>query len=30
LFEELEYFLGTPSEDKEGSKCGNQLACRVS
>ncbi|KAJ6334183.1 hypothetical protein OIU78_011150 [Salix suchowensis] len=29
LFEELEYFLGTPSEDKEGSKCGNQLACRV-
>lgn len=29
LFEELEYFLGTPSEDKEGNKCGNQLACRV-
>lgn len=30
LFEELEYFLGNHSEDKERGKCGNQLACRVS
>ncbi|KAL5793037.1 hypothetical protein ACOSP7_001631 [Xanthoceras sorbifolium] len=29
LFEELEYFLNTPSTVEEGSKLGNQLACRV-
>lgn len=30
LFEELEYFLNSPSEVEEGSRVGNQLACRVS
>ncbi|KAH9786133.1 Sister-chromatid cohesion protein 3 [Citrus sinensis] len=29
LFEELEYFLNSPSEVEEGSRVGNQLACRV-
>uniref|UniRef100_A0A2P2M8D1 SCD domain-containing protein n=1 Tax=Rhizophora mucronata TaxID=61149 RepID=A0A2P2M8D1_RHIMU len=29
LFEELNYFLDIPSEDKEGDKFRNQLACRV-
>ncbi|KAK1561092.1 hypothetical protein Q3G72_034335 [Acer saccharum] len=29
LFEELEYFLNTSSTVEEGSKLGNQLACRV-
>lgn len=30
LFEQLEYFLNTPSADGEVGKLGNQLACRVS
>ncbi|KAJ4829530.1 hypothetical protein Tsubulata_035680 [Turnera subulata] len=29
LFEELEYFLGIVSENEDGVKCGNHLACRV-
>ncbi|KAI6674695.1 hypothetical protein NL676_002601 [Syzygium grande] len=29
LFEQLEYFLNTPSADGEVGKLGNQLACRV-
>lgn len=29
LFEELEYFLNSPSDVEEGSRVGNQLACRV-
>lgn len=29
LLEELEYFLNAPPEVGEGSKSGNQLACRV-